>query len=118
MAGNKKGVAQQMREKNWDSHGEYNDCRKILRVAKFKKYTMAPAWLIVLLVAAYFGCPAWAMLVASIPVFLKIRKIEKELDHRIHCATLALLCLEIEFGAAKTSDEPDLTEELIELFRE
>jgi hypothetical protein len=118
MARSKKVIAQQMREKKWESIGEYQSSRKSLRVAKFKKYTMGPAWLLVLVVAAYFGCPAWAMLVASIPVFLKIRKIEKELDHHIHCATLALFCLEIEFGAAKTSDEPEMTEELIELFRE
>jgi hypothetical protein len=118
MARSKKEIAQEMCEKNWESFGEYQGSRKSLRVAKFKKYTMAPAWLILLVVSAYFGCPAWVMLVASVPVFLKIRKMEKELNHRIRCATLALFCLEIEFGASKTSDEPDLTEELIELFRE
>jgi hypothetical protein len=118
MPRSKKEIAQEMREKKWVSIQEYESSRKSLHVAKFKKYTMGPAWLLVLVVAAYFGCPAGVMLVASIPVFLKIRKIDKELDHRIRCATLALFCLEIEFGAAKTSDEPDLTEELIELFRE
>jgi hypothetical protein len=118
MARSKKEIAQEMREKNWDSIGEYESCRKNLRISKFKKYTMAPAWLVVLVLAAYFNCPAWAMVLASIPVFLKIRKIDKELDHRIRCSTLAMFCLEIEFGASKASDEPEMTEELIDLFRE
>ncbi len=118
MARSKKEIANEMREKNWVSMREYESCRKNLRMAKFKKYAMAPVWLILLLVAAYFKCPAWAMLLASIPVFLKIRKIDKEMNHRIRCSTLAMFCLEIEFGASKTSDEPEMTEELIELFRE
>jgi hypothetical protein len=77
---------------------------------------MAPAWLLVLLVAAYFNCPAWAMMLASIPVLVKIHKIHKELDHKIRVSTLAMFCLEIEFGASKTSDEPEMTDALIDLF--
>lgn len=118
MARSKKEISREMHATNWESYREYDDCRRNLRVAKVKKYTVAPAWLIVLVVAAYCNCPAWAMVLVSIPVFLKIRKNDDELDHRIRCSTLAMFCLEIEFGASKASDEPEMTEELIELFRE
>ena len=118
MANSKKEIYREMCAQNWDGKGEYQSCLRNLRISKTKKHFMAPACLIALLVAAYFNCPAWLMLFASIPVILKIHKINKELDHRIRVSTLAMFCLEIEFGASKTSDEPEMTEELIELFRE
>ncbi len=116
MARSKKEIAEDMRTKNWHFTEDYVKCYKNLRVAKYKKYAMAPAWLIVLISAAYFNCPAWAMLLASIPVVLKIRKIDEKLNHRIRCASLAMFCHEIEFGASKTSDEPEMTDALIDLF--
>jgi hypothetical protein len=117
MARSKKEIYLEMCDKKWDGKGEYQSCLRNLRNSKTKKHIMAPAWLLVLLVAAYFNCPAWVMMLASIPVIFKIHKINKELDHKIRVSTLAMFCLEIEFGASKTSDEPELTQELIDLFR-
>lgn len=116
MKKNRKEILKTIKDERLGEYNEFLQTRRDLRLIKVYRWAYPSGVFLVLAGMVFTGLPFWVSALLAIPAVVFGIKQNKKWDRRKKVLEMALLLLEITFNTKKPSDEPDLMDELRDLF--